>query len=293
MVKKIIIPIAGLATRFLPLSKGIPKEVWPLVDKPVLFYIIEEVIASNLKQIIFVSTPQKKEFWNRFVKRGTQLKWILRKRQKFEILRELEEFEKTFKKISFTEVFQKKPLGDGHAILQAKRKVKNEDFAVAFGDDVIESKTPALLQMIKAFKKFRKPFLGLFRVAKEKISSYGIVKAKKIAERIYKIEKIVEKPKVNEAPSNLAIVGRYILTSEIFFYLEKAKPNKNGEIILADSIEKMIEEGKEVLGYEIKGKWLECGNKLDYLKSNFYLTLKHPTYGEKIREFLRAEFFRK
>lgn len=292
-IKKAIIPIAGLGTRFLPLSKEVPKELWPLVDKPVLQYIIEETIASGIKEIIFVSRPEKKIIWDYFSKIDKELTVILKERKKEEILKELENFKKVFEEISFSQlasfsqVFQKRPLGNGHAILRAKKKVLNEPVAVLFADDVVESKTPCLFQLIKIFEKYKKPIIALYRLPKEKLPSYGVVKVKKIANRLYKIEKIIEKPSILEAPSNLAIVGRYILTPEVFEYLEKAKPGKGGEIYLSENLEKILEDGKEIYGYEFEGKWLECGNKENWLISLLYLALKHPKFGLKIKEKLK------
>lgn len=243
---KAIIPIAGLGTRFLPLSQVLPKEIWPLLDKPVIQYITEEALASGIKKIIFISRPAKRIILDYFAEQ----------------------------KLPFSQVLQKKPLGDGHAVLQAKPLIKNEPFAVLFGDDIVESKTPCLSQMIKVFQKYQKPVVALYRLPKEKLSSYGIVDVKKIEPKVYKIKKIIEKPNVKDAPSNLAIVGKYILTPEIFEYLKKTEPRKNGEIILAEALGKMIKDGKEVLGYEFEGKWLECGNKEKWINSFLYLAKK-------------------
>lgn len=287
-IKKAIIPIAGLGTRFLPLSKQIPKEMWPLVDKPVLQYIVEEAINSGIKEIIFVSRPEKKLIFDYFTKTDAELKKILKQRKKEDLLKELEDFEKIFREISFSQVYQKVQLGDGHAIIQAKRKIKREPVCVLFGDDVIEAKEPALLQMMKIFEKYKKPIIGLFEVEREKIPNYGIVGAKEIEKRVFKIEKILEKPKIEQAPSNLAIVGRYILTPEVFDFLKKTKPGKTGEIHLSEAFQKMIEQKKEVLGYKIDGKWLECGNKLSYLKSLVYLCSKHPKYGPEIKKLIQT-----
>lgn len=287
VIKKALIPVAGLGTRFLPLSKEIPKEMWPLVEKPVLQYIVEEAIDSGIKEIIFVSRPEKKQIWNYCTKTDPKLKDILKKRKKVELLKEIECLERTFKKISFSQVYQKKSLGDGHAIYQAKRKIKNEAVAVLFGDDVIEAERPAIFQMIEVFKKYKKPIIGLFEIEKEKISNYGVVAGKEIKNGILKIEKIVEKPKAEEAPSDLAIVGRYILTPDVFKYLGKTKPGKTKEIHLSETFQRMIEEGKEIFGYKIKGKWLECGNKFKYFQSLIYLILKHPEFGKEMKNFLR------
>lgn len=285
-IKKVIIPVAGLGTRFLPLSKAVPKELFPLVDKPVLQYIIEEAISSGIKEIIFVNREEKQLVLDYFIKKNEALKQVLIERKKNEILREFQEFEKKLEGISFSQVFQKVPLGDGHAILQAKDKIGKETVAALWGDDVVESQTPCLLQLIRVFQEYQRPVLALYRLPKERISSYGVVDAEKIKDGVYKIKKIVEKPSIEEAPSNLTIVGKYILTPEVFECLSTAKPGKGGEIYLSENLERMIGEGKEILGCEFEGKWLECGNKVNWLKSHFYLTLKNPKFGPKLREYL-------
>jgi len=288
-VKKAIIPIAGLGTRFLPLSKILPKEVWPLVDKPVIQYIVEEARASGIKEIIFVDRPDKKEvreYFQKYLKKIPELEAILKMRKKNHLLGELKNLEKITKNISFSYIFQKMPLGDGHAILQAEKLIKNEPVAVLFGDDVVASKTPCLLQLIKVFKKYQLPLISLHRLPRERLPFYGIVGVKKVSKQVYQIKKIVEKPAIAQAPSNLAIVGKYILTPEVFKYLKRNKFNEGKEIILADTLKKMLLAGSKVYGYEFEGKWLECGNKLAYLKSNLYLSLKHPQFGKELKKFL-------
>ena len=290
-VKKAILPIGGLGTRFLPLSKILPKELWPLVDKPVLQYIVEEVKNSGINEIIFVISPEKKmvlDYFNKYYfKRFPKLENTLKNRNKILLLQELKNLEKLCQGISHSYVIQKKPLGDGHAILQAHKFIKDEGVAVSFGDDIVESEVPCLAQLIKIFKTAQKPVIALCQVPKEKVPSYGIVKVEKIANRLFKIKKIIEKPDINEAPSNLAIVGKYILTPEVFDYLKVAKPSKNKEIILAEVLNQMIKDGKIIYGYEFKGTWLECGKKFDWLKCHFYLSLKHPEYGPKLKEYLK------
>jgi len=285
MINKAIIPIAGLGTRFLPLSKAVPKELWPLVDKPMIQYIVEEVIQSGIKEVIFVSKPEKGLALDYFKKR-LKSKKILKARYKNHFLKELENLENLSKNISFFRVFQKKPLGDGQAVLQAKKIVKKEPCAVLWSDDLVESKVPCLWQLIRVFKKYQKPIIALSRIPKESIQFYGIVKVEKVANRVYKIKKILEKPSIEEAPSNLAIVGKYIITREVFEYLKKAAQNKK-EVLMAEVLDKMIEDGKKIYGYEFEGKWLECGNKLAYLKSNLYLSLKHPQFGKELKKFLK------
>jgi len=291
MIKKAILPIAGLGTRFLPLSKIFPKEVWPLVDKPVIQYLVEEAKQSGISEIIFVISPEKKAvvdyFQKYYLQKSPKIEKKLREQGKVNLLEELKKMEELCQGLSFSFVFQKKPLGDGHAILQAKDLVKDEPVAILFGDDIVESKTPCLLQLIKVFKTAQKPVIALSPVPKEKIPSYGIVEVEKIANRLYKIKKIVEKPAIDKAPSDLAIVGKYILTPEVFDYLKKARPSKKGEIILAEVFEEMIGDGKVIYGYQFEGNWLECGTKEGWLECHFYLTLKHPQYGLKLKEVLK------
>lgn len=286
MVKKAIITIAGLGTRFLPLSKVLPKELWPLVDEPVIQYIVEEAIDSKIKEIIFVSRPNENLTWNYFKKR-LKSKKILFSKYKDHFLPQLEKLEKILKKVNFRQVFQKKPLGSSHAILQAEKLVKNEPCAVLFADDVIESKIPCLLQLINIFKKLKKPVIGLCKVPKESFKFYGIIKGKKIGPRVYEIEDSIEKPSIEKAPSNLAIVGRYIITPEVFSQLKKHRFSLKSDITLSTTLVEMAKKGEKIYGYEFEGKWLECGNKLSYLKSNFYLSLKHPLFGKKLKKFLK------
>ena len=290
-IKKAIIPIAGLGTRFLPLSKILPKELWPLVDKPVIQYIIEETKASGISQIIFVISPEKRVVLDYFKKyyfqKSAKLEKRLKDKNKITFLQELKKLEELCQNLSFSFVFQKKPLGDGHAIFLTRNLVKGEPVAVSFGDDIVDSQTPCLLQLIKIFKTAQKPVIALYRIPEEKIPSYGIVKVERITSRLYKIKKIVEKPAIDEAPSDLAIVGKYILTPEVFDYLKKAKPSKKGEIMLAETLDSMIKDGKIIYGYQFEGKWLECGNKLNWLKSSFYLSLKHHKFGPKLKEYLK------
>lgn len=294
-IKKAIIPIAGLGTRFLPLSKILPKEFWPVVDKPVLQYIIEEAIASGIKKIVFIKKPGKNgpsAYLENYFKEDGKLKNILKRRGKENILKEVKYLEEIPKKSHFSFAVQKEPLGASHAVFQAKKLIKkDESVAVLWGDDLVESKIPCLLQLIKIFNKYRKPIIALYKLPKEKIYSYGVVKAKKIEDRVYKIEKIVEKPKPQEAPSNLAIVGKYIITPKVLKYLEGINFKRKEDFGLSEALGEMIEEGEEIYGYEFEGKWLECGNKSAYLETNLYLSLKHPQFGKKLKNFLRKKGF--
>jgi len=286
-IKKAIIPIAGLGMRFLPLSKAVPKEFWPLVDIPLIQYAISEAKEAGIKEIIFVLSPGNKKVLD-YLKPSPKIEKALKEKRREDILTDVKILDALLDGISFSYVLQKKPLGDGHAVLQAAKLINSEPVVCIFADDVIESRVPAISQLTKVFKTCQKPVIALFRRSEEKIPHYGIVGVEKIANRLFKIKKIIEKPVLEEAPSNLAIAGRYILTPEIFDYLKKAKSGKNGEIILAEVINnQMLKDGKLVYGYEIEGKWLECGDKLKWLKSNFYLSLKHPQYGPELKKYLK------
>jgi UTP--glucose-1-phosphate uridylyltransferase len=282
MIKKAIIPIAGFGTRFLPLSKVLPKELFPLASKPILQYVAEEAAMSGIKEIIFVTKPGYCPSFEYF-KRSKWLEEFLRKKGKKEILKEMESFDEFFGRISFSRAFQKKALGDGHAVLSAKKFVKNGPFAVLFCDDVVESKKPCLSELEKVFNKYKRPVVALYTVPKEKSSSYGMVKVEKIGKMLYEIKGIKEKPSLKDSPSNLAIVGKYILTPDIFPYFENPVLAK-GEIRISGALSQMIESGKKVFGLQLQGKWLECGDKQSYLESDVYLSLKHPVFGEKLKK---------
>ncbi len=286
-IKKIIIPVAGLGTRFLPLSRVTSKEFFPLVDKPIIQYIIEEVKKSGIEEVVFVISPKQKTIFNYFQK-SPELEKLLIKRKKDVLIKELKDFEEIFDGIKFSFVTQKSPLGDGHAILQAAKEVKDEPVAISFGDDVIDSDIPATLQLINIFKTCNAPVIALKQLPREKVSAYGVVAVEKIANNLYKIKKIVEKPEPSEILSNLVTVGRHILTPEVFQYLKKATPSKKGEIILAEVFDKMLADGKVIYGYELKGEWLECGDKLRWLKSFFYLSLKDPRFKDELKHYLKT-----
>lgn len=262
-VKQAIIPVGGRGTRFLPLSEVIPKEIWPLVDKPALQYIIEEAVSSGIKKLIFVQRPKKEIFLN-YLKKQLSIPGI-----------------------SFSSVFQKKPLGDGHAVLQAKKIIKNNPCLVLFGDDIVESKIPCSKQLIDVFEKYQKPVLALYRLPREKLSSYGVAKVEKIKDRLYQIKEVVEKPTPEEAPSDLAIVGKYVIDKDVMYFLEHSPAKAKGEIRLAGAFQEMLKKGLKIYGYEFEGKWLECGNKLAYLKSNFYLSLKNQQFSQELQTFLK------
>ena len=285
-IKKAIIPIAGLGTRFLPLSLAVSKEFFPLVDKPVIQYIIEEVKKSGIKEIIFVISPKQKMILN-YLKKSPELEKVLIKRKKEKILQELKDFEEVFEDLKISFAVQKEPLGDGHSILQAAKLAAGEPVAVSFGDDVVYSPEPALLQLMNIFKTCNAPVVALKSLPKDRIPAYSSVAVEKIANHLYKIKKIIEKPELSQVQSNFTIVGKSILTPEVFNYLKGAQLSDKGEIILAEVLDKMLTDGKTIYGYELKGEWLECGDKLKWMKSFLYMALKDDRFGKDLREYIK------
>ncbi|MCD6233133.1 NTP transferase domain-containing protein [bacterium] len=286
-IKKVIIPAAGLGTRFLPITKVLPKELLPLADKPMLNYVLEEVKDSDIRKVVFVLSERKKIILD-YCKKWAWLENTLKQRGKKDLLQELQKAESDFEGISFSACWQEKPLGDGDAILKARKIIGKDACGVLFGDDVFKSKIPVISQLARIFATSQKPVIGLKKVTPDNFSSYGIVDVAKIANRLYKIKGIVEKPKsASEAPSNLAIVGRYIINSDVFEALKKTPQTEKGELILANAFKTMIQSGKVIYGYEINADWLECGNKVNWLKSNLLFCLEHPKYGTLLKDWLK------
>lgn len=284
MIKKAIILLGGLGTRFLPITKAIPKEMIPVIEKPVFHYLIDEARNSGAKEIILVTSPGKQLMIKKYLSAAPKLEKILKERKKHHLIADLQTLPPD---VSLKICQQKSPLGDGHAILQAKDLIGEEPFGVFFGDDIIDSDVPALSQLAEVYKKYKASVVALERIPKDRIHLYGVVKTEKIANRLYKIRGIIEKPQASEAPSDLAIPGRYVLTPDIFEILEDMKPGPRGEIILADALALMIKMGKPVYGLECKGRWLACGDKLGFLKTTVLLSLKHPKFGKDFKEFLK------
>jgi UTP--glucose-1-phosphate uridylyltransferase len=288
-INKAVVLIAGLGTRFLPFSKTLPKELFPLADLPILQHILTEIRDSGIKEVIFVNRREKKDILNYF-KEDKKLKNFLKKKNKFSLLKKVEEVEKFSKQMTFRQVFQEKPLGAAEAILKARKFIKpNEGCAISFSDDIIHSKTPCLKQLIEVSEKYQAPSVALSAIPKESFQHYGMAKTEKIFNRLFKIKKLVEKPSAEKSPSNLAVVGKYVITAEVFEILEKISFNLETEISLTEILGKMAEKGENVYGKEIEGKWLECGNKLAYLKSNFYFCLNHPQFGKELKKYIKKE----
>ncbi len=288
-ITKAIIPIAGLATRFLPLSKALSKELLPVGTKPMLQYVVEELKAAGVNTICFVVGQNNKKPVTDFLRRTPQLEKILEEKKYEDLLVEFRALEKLLEDMSFSFVQAPNPLGDGHAILQARKFVGEEACFVAYPDDIIQSKQPCAAQLAQIFKTSLKPVVALSRMPKERISSYGVVAAEKIATRFWKIQKIVEKPEATSAPSDLAMVGRWVLTPEVFDYLKKAKPNKRGEVVLNEVLGEMTKEGMMIYGYEFEGTWWECGDMAKWLRSHLAFSLQHSLFGPQLQKFLKEE----
>ena len=240
-INKVIIPVAGMGTRFLPMSLVLSKEFFPLVDKPIIQYIIEEVKRTGITEVVFVVSPKQKMILNYF-KKSPELEHMLIKRKKEKLLQDLKSFEETFEGITFSYVVQKNPMGDGHAILQGGKIINAEPIAVSFCDDIIDGPSPALAQLINIFQTSNAPVIGLKMIPREQIPAYGSVVVEKIADRLYKIKKIIEKPDPSQVQSDLVIVGKYVLTPDVFDYLKKTASSEKEEIILAKVLDTMLLE---------------------------------------------------
>ena len=276
-VKKAIIPAAGLGTRFLPATKAQPKEMLPIVDKPTIQYIVEEAIASGIEEILIITGRNKKSIEDHFDK-SIELELELEKSGKEELLELVRDISDM---VDIHYIRQKEPRGLGHAIHCAKTFVGNEPFAVLLGDDVVDSKTPCLKQLIDCFSEYKTTILGVQTVANENVSKYGIVDGIHIEDRVYKVKDLVEKPSAEEAPSNVAILGRYIITPEIFNILENTKPGKGGEIQLTDALKTLISK-EAMYAYNFEGKRYDVGDKLGFLQATIEFALK--------KDELRGEF---
>jgi UTP--glucose-1-phosphate uridylyltransferase len=282
IVKKAVIPAAGFGTRFLPATKAIPKELLPIVDKPTIQYIMEEVVTAGLEEVILITGREKGSIEDHF-DTSSELENHLRKKGRKDLLKIVRDISEM---VTLVSVRQKEPLGLGHAILCAKKIVGEEPFAVLLGDDLIDAEIPCIRQMIDIYQNMEGALIALQKVPKEETHQYGIIKGRRVGDRIYRVEEMVEKPQKGEAPSNLAIIGRYILPPQIFGILEKVSPDKKGEIQLTDGL-KELNKKVPVFGYEFFGDRYDAGDKLGYLQANISYGLKHPEIGPKLKRFLK------
>ncbi|EKQ58251.1 MULTISPECIES: UTP--glucose-1-phosphate uridylyltransferase GalU [unclassified Clostridium] len=280
-VRKAVIPAAGLGTRFLPATKAQPKEMLPIVDKPTIQYIVEEAVASGIEEILVITGRNKRAIEDHFDK-SVELEGELENSKKGELLKLVQNISNMVD-IYYTR--QKEPKGLGDAIIHAKNFVGNEPFAVMLGDDIVDNDVPCLKQLINCYDKYKTSVLGVQEVDKSQVSKYGIVKGIEIENKLYKIGDMVEKPKIEESPSNIAILGRYIITPEIFKILEKTKPGKGGEIQLTDALKELAKH-EAVYAYCFEGKRYDVGDKLGYLQANIEFTLKRDDLRENFMEYL-------
>jgi UTP--glucose-1-phosphate uridylyltransferase len=283
IIRKAVFPAAGLGTRFLPATKAQPKEMLPLVDKPIIQYGVEEAVASGVDNIILVTGRGKNAIEDHFDV-SVELETFLEARGKTD---QLDEIRKISNLINFSYVRQGEPLGLGHAVLVTKALVGDEPFAVILGDDVIDATPPALQQMIDVFEDVQGPVLAIERVPKEDVSAYGIIDAEEIRPGVYRIRDMVEKPPRNEAPSDLAIIGRYILTPDIFPALEATVTDRTGEIQLTNGLRRLLKE-RPVYGCRIDGVRHDTGNKLGFLKAVVYFALRRPDLAQQFTDYLRT-----
>jgi UTP--glucose-1-phosphate uridylyltransferase len=283
MIKKAVIPAAGLGTRFLPATKALPKEMLPIVDKPTIQYIIEEAVQSGIEDIIIVTGRNKRAIEDHFDK-SVELELLLERTGKDELLEIVESISNL---VDIHYVRQKEPLGLGHAVLCAKKFIGNEPFAVLLGDDIVDSETPALKQMIDQYEKVQSSILGVNDVPRSEVDKYGIVDYSEQKNDLFKVDSLVEKPAIEEAPSTQAIIGRYILTPAIFEKLENVKPDKKGEIQLTDAIDMLLED-EEIYSYIIQGNRYDVGDKFGFLKASIDFALKRDDLNEKLTAYLRS-----
>jgi UTP--glucose-1-phosphate uridylyltransferase len=282
-VKTAVIPAAGLGTRFLPATKAIPKELVPVLDKPAIQYIVEECLRAGIKKVVFVISRGKESIPN-FFKKAPVLEKALQKKGKSQILSHLKEISR---KIHFSVVYQNKPKGLGDAVLKAKNVVKNNPFVVILPDDLIVSVTPAIKQLLEIYEERKSPVISLERVPINRVSSYGVVAGPKIEDRLYRITQIVEKPKMEDAPSNLIIVGRYVLPPRIFEILEKTKPAPSGEVQLTDALLALAGE-RELLGFEFYGDRYDVGDRSGFLRANISFALRDESLKGAIIDLVKG-----
>lgn len=286
-VTKAIFPIAGLGTRFLPASKVVSKELIPLSSKPLLHYNIEEAVLSGIENIAFIVRGNQKTTLKYF-EEDEKLEQILKENNKKRELLVLDEISNITSQFKFSTYTQRKPMGVASAIFKAKDFVKKEPCVVSFCDDVIDSKVPCIEQLQKMFLTCGRPVLALKRMPANRIPNYGIVKVEKIANKFYKIKGVSEKPKIEDAPSDLAIIGRMILTPDVFDYLSNNKEMLTKDKSISIALGEMAELGKAIYGYEIEGDWLECGDIISWYKSFVKMALKDPDYGDDFKNYLKT-----
>jgi len=280
-IKKAVIPAAGLGTRFLPITKAQPKEMLPIIDKPVIHFVVEEAVNSGIDDILII-TGRGKEAVENYFDVNTNLEKMLEKNGKSHLLEELKEIENM---ANIHYIRQKEQRGLGHAILCSKGFVGDETFAVLLGDSIVKSEEPCIKQLINLYEKYNCSVIGTELVPKELVNRYGIIKGRKKEENVFDIEDLIEKPDINSAPSNMAIMGRYILTPTIFEMIERTRPGVGGEIQITDAL-KLLLKREKIVSTIINGKRYDMGSKIDFIKTNIEFALERQEFKDEILKFL-------
>lgn len=281
-VRKVVIPVAGLGTRFLPATKAVPKEMLPVVDKPIVQYIVEDAVASGIETVVLVTSVYKRAIEDHF-DYAYELEERLKAAGKTDLL---EQVRRPAQAADFLYVRQKEPLGNGHAVLVAREAVGDEPFGMLWGDDMVDADPPFLQQLIDVHERLDAPVVAVMEVAEENVPRYGIVAGERVEERLWRMTSIVEKPRLQDAPSRLAAVTGYVLTPDIFPLLERTPRGQGGEIWLVDAVQELARR-RPFYAYQFVGRRYDVGNKLEYLQANFDYALKQPDLGPALRTYLR------
>ncbi len=283
-IKKAIIPVAGFGTRFLPATKAQPKEMLPVVDKPVVQYLVEEAVASGIEEIIFVTGRGKRAIEDHFDV-SYELEETLVEKNKHDLLAVVQKIS-TLAKFSY--VRQPIPLGDGHALLQAAHLVDDDEAVlIIFGDCIYDSVVPAAKQLIETYERFHAPIIGLSEVERSEVSKFGVIDGEVVDNGNIRVKGMVEKPEPAAAPSTAVAVGKYIITREVFEILATMDHGKSGEIRLADAFDILLQQDRPIYGRMLEGEWLDTGDKFNFLKTTLHFGLKHPEIGDKLRKYLQ------
>ena len=282
-VKKVVIPAAGLGTRFLPVTKTMPKEMLPLIDKPVIQFVVEEAIISGIEDILIITGRGKRAIEDYF-DTSPELENYLFQSKKYALLKEIKDISSL---VDIHYIRQKEPRGLGDAVLKSEKHVGNEPFAVLLGDDIVKADVPCIKQLMNLFERYNSSIIAVEPVPQEKISSYGIIQGTQIEESLYRIEDIIEKPSVEEAPSNIGTVGRYVFTPEIFGYLKETPLGVGSELQLTDAIKLMV-KNTDVYAYAFKGKRYDAGDKVGYIKAILDFALERKDLRDEMGRYLRT-----
>ena len=280
--KKAVIPVAGLGTRFLPATKVIPKEMLTVVDRPTIQYIVEEVVASGIKEVVLVTASGKSAIEDHF-DYSFELETFLAQKGKLDLLNQVRQISNLIEVVS---VRQKRPLGLGHAVHVTEQVVGDQPFVVCLGDDLVEAEEPCVYQMLKVFEKYQEAVVAVQEVAEEEVERYGIAEGEEVEPGVYKVKRLVEKPKPGTTSSRLAVIGRYILRPEIYDCLSRTLPGVGGEIQLTDALD-ILRKERGLYAYKFKGRRFDAGDKLGFLQATVHYALDHPELGGQFREYLK------